>query len=673
MRRPALRATSRQRGAALMVLMLALGLLAAYFGVSALNRSTRNERNRVNAAAFAQARDALIGSAVTYRDSHAGEGFGFLLCPDATNNGITALSCGAQDVSVYGRLPWRTLGLPPLRDHGGECLWYALSGSAKYNPKTAAFNWDTLGQFVIRDADGNLLAGATPHDRPLVLILAPGATLGAQARAGAASECGGNVTQTNYLEGIGTPAAGVTTITLATAASSASGANNDAGVWVTSAEIFEPIMRRTDFRDDIDRMLSDLTSCLGNWPSTDLPDTSPSNKGILDATILCPPAGLEADNTVRSNWENNLLYTKPATPASVTVNGITTTGCSAVLLFGGSRTTGQTRDTAASKDNPAMYLEGGNAALFPNSGNYTGLASFDAAAPTSDLVRCVTGLPAGVQTVSFAKDFNGFVTAGAGVTKNTNPNPSKSTVTIGDAAGASGGCFWHPNSIPLAGKTLRLYYTHTFSFPDPAGGADRGNGFTLQMVRGDLGSAPNTCGSEAGMGALGMADAHGNVSFIVESDVYRNAGNNDAIENHTAIMYGGNLTHSATNGTLTAACDGSAAGCRHATANKFEEAPPAGHNQRIEIHTGCNAGCTACNPPGHAAPNTYARISVWVDCRECLSIAADLDRLDQPPTVNRCIALPAAMNSIYFGFTGGFRSGASQQGVTLGKLYLGSE
>ena len=60
-----------------------------------------------------------------------------------------------------------------------------------------------------------------------------------------------------------------------------------------------------------------------------------------------------------------------------------------------------------------------------------------------------------------------------------------------------------------------------------------------------------------------------------------------------------------------------------------------------------------------------------------MSIAQDLNRTLQPPTVSRCEAPPAtpgALNKIYFGFTGGFLLPATtRQGVNIRNLYLGSE
>jgi hypothetical protein len=677
---------NHQRGAALLVILLGVGLLAAYFALGLLNGpNAPRERQRQAANRLSDAKQALIGFAATYRDSHADEPFGFLPCPDSNNDGLANdTPCAAAGVSLEGRLPWRHLALPALRDADGECLWYALSGIAKDNPKTTPFNWDSLGQYVVRDFSGTLLTGATPHERPLAIVLAAGQTLAAQTRAGGAGECGGSLNTADYFEGIAPPVAGITTVTLANDASIANGNNNDRGLWLSSNEVFSRVMRRTDFAEDINVLLNDLSVCLNNLPPASLPATTtpnPGNKGMDNVFASCPNTGSTRRINVRNHWWNNLLYARPATPASITTGSSTTTGCQAVLIFGGRRATGQNRTIAAETGNattfgnPAMYLEGINATTYPNSGNYNGLASFDATQPSSDVLRCIKGLPTGASQVSFsnASDFASFATAGSGVSTDTSV-PGAPRVIINDAAGTSGGCFWYPTPLTLAGRVLRLHYRYQFAFADPTGGADRGNGFTVQLVRSDAGSPAATCGTEANMGVLDLSDVRGNLSFIIETDVYRNAGHTDPAENHTAILAHGNLTHSPTNGNTTTACNGSAAGCSHTPADRLEEsATPLIRDQRIEIHTGCNATCATCNPASHAAPNTYARISVWASCTGCGDVASDLDRTTAPPTANRCINLNTAMNSSYFGFTAGMRSGASQQGVTLTDLTLRSE
>ncbi|MBK6295372.1 MAG: hypothetical protein IPF55_14615 [Rhodoferax sp.] len=251
-------------------------------------------------------------------------------------------------------------------------------------------------------------------------------------------------------------------------------------------------------------------------------------------------------------------------------------------------------------------------------------------------------------------------------------------MTIADAPGA-GGCCLVAKPRSLASKVVRAYYDYKFSFADPFAltsvGADRGNGFSLQMVTGQFAAPPNTCGTEVNMGVLGAADVWGADSIIFETDVHRDVARADPVENHSAILLDGFLDHApaSPSATISAACNGTATGCRHSPANKFEESPLQAHNQRIEIHTGCNAACTLCNPSAHLAPNNYARVTAWIDCTDCKDTAIDINRITTVPTIQRCVVINPVLNTVYFGFTGGFRSGASQQGVTLTNLHVRSE
>lgn len=675
-----------QRGAALLMLMLIILLATTYAVVNRLSAGNLDtERQTRTSAALAQAKDALIGFAVTYRESHPDQVFGFLPCPDVDNDGIPD-SCGATDVSLIGRLPWQTLGLPPLRDGDSECVWYAVSGSAKDSPKTAVFNWDTPGQLKIQDATGTTtLAGASAHERPFAVVLAPRGVLGSQARApvGTPTECGGSNTSPDYLEGTsisGSPSV-TSTLKLSTSDSTHNGTNNDQGLWISSKDVFDRIKKRTAFKNDIDALMNDLVNYLNGLAPASLPAASFSNKGIdtvVSNYLAANPALATQKAQVLANWRDNLLYAGgPA--GSFTLNGSPTT-CLALLFFSGERTTAQTRSTVVEKGNATMYLEGSNAILFPSNGAYIGASEYNAATASADLARCINGLPAGAASFSTPSDFASFNAVGAAVTTDTTTTPSVPTVSIADSAGLSGGCFWFPQLIPLAGKILRAYYEFQFFYADTFAltgtGSDRGNGFTFEMVRSDNG-APTSCGTESAMGTASTIGLWGSPSYIVETDIRETAANADPTENHSAIMINGNLHHAP--GTVTTTCDGSASGCRHSPANKFEESPsPLLQNQRIEIHTGCTPGCGSCNPASHVAPNTYARISVWVDCSDCNDVVADLDRTAKPPTIQRCTIVNTEMNAIYFGFTGGFRSGASAgeapaQGVTIKNFSLRSD
>ncbi|MDO9012850.1 MAG: hypothetical protein Q7U78_13760 [Gallionella sp.] len=203
-----MKSISKQRGIALLVFVAVLVTTAAAVTVTALNRSSQNvhiARDKITAAALAQAKEALIGYAITYGDIHSGEVHGYLPCPDTSGTDIggeggAAGSCGAKDVSVIGRLPWKKLNSPPLRGGDNECLWYAVSGTYKNNPPTGLMNWDTNGQLQVYAHDGvNLL---TPADNQAVaVIIAPGVALdSSHPTVSGTSSCSGNYLASNYLD-----------------------------------------------------------------------------------------------------------------------------------------------------------------------------------------------------------------------------------------------------------------------------------------------------------------------------------------------------------------------------------------------------------------------------------------------------------------------------------------
>ena len=137
-----------------LVILLALtatGWLLARRDSDATRRLAREQRT---ADALRIARDALIGFAATYRNAlHPDADFGYLPCPDLDGDGSSE-TCGAKGQTSIGRLPYLTLNLPDLRDGAGECLWYAVSGSFKNNPKADTLNWDSTGKLRLLDANG---------------------------------------------------------------------------------------------------------------------------------------------------------------------------------------------------------------------------------------------------------------------------------------------------------------------------------------------------------------------------------------------------------------------------------------------------------------------------------------------------------------------------------------
>jgi hypothetical protein len=170
----------QQQGAAFIVMMVILVLGITTFFVSGLNSaSLQNAQDKVTAESLAQAREALVGYAVKVQISNSNGCSpncprpGDLPCPDRTNDGI-ADSCSNQSDRL-GRLPWKTLGLPDLRDGSGERLWYAVSNSFKNNPRSGTLNSDTVGTISLFASNGMLTNdGGTAGTGVAAVIIAPG-------------------------------------------------------------------------------------------------------------------------------------------------------------------------------------------------------------------------------------------------------------------------------------------------------------------------------------------------------------------------------------------------------------------------------------------------------------------------------------------------------------------
>jgi len=162
-----------------MLVVFVLGTSWLFFDAfaTAPNRSTIKYREE-NAATLLQAKLALIGW-VARKTAEAGENNpGRVPCPEApgyigtANEGIAAGNC---TLPAVGRLPWRTLGLPKLRDASGEPLWYVVSAgwALPSSSSMLTINSHSTGQLTL---DGTNAAVA--------LIVAPGRALDVQASSG---------------------------------------------------------------------------------------------------------------------------------------------------------------------------------------------------------------------------------------------------------------------------------------------------------------------------------------------------------------------------------------------------------------------------------------------------------------------------------------------------------
>jgi type II secretory pathway pseudopilin PulG len=324
----------KQQGAILIIMLVILIIGFAAILVNSLSLSrVKNTRNENTTAVLAQAKDALIGFAVTYGDTHSNSVHGFLPCPDTDgNNGLQmegseetggGSTCapsnpGNIDVSVIGRLPWKTLGLTTLRDGDGECLWYVVSGTYKDNPKTGMMNWDTNGQLQTYGPDGTLLA-----NQVVAVIIAPGAAQSGQNRSDpstppVAPVCGGNYTTANYLDNDT-----VYTINNSDVATgkfirgTSGGSVNDQFVYITRADIWNAVQKRTDFKStdpDINplRMLTkQVAKCISGFGhfNPGYPYAGGWNAGGSSSKALPWPAPLQLGTNQLNDYAVNANYT----------------------------------------------------------------------------------------------------------------------------------------------------------------------------------------------------------------------------------------------------------------------------------------------------------------------------------------------------------------------------
>ena len=187
----------RQRGAAFMVMLVIMiigvtGMFVASLSSSALQVA----RSQNTADALAKAKDALIAYAVS--DSNRP---GELPCPDFNNDGVSDINdySGSNCRSLTGWLPWRTLGLPELRDANGDHLWYAVADPFHANG-SVALNSDTLinnSTSMLTVIDG--ATGTTLETNVIAIVFSPGAVVSAETRS--ATDSYASTLALNYLEG----------------------------------------------------------------------------------------------------------------------------------------------------------------------------------------------------------------------------------------------------------------------------------------------------------------------------------------------------------------------------------------------------------------------------------------------------------------------------------------
>ena len=534
---------ARSRGAALIILMALLAMGVFYFlmqeleGLSLYQRAAKGE-----SASLAQAREALLAYATKYRDDHAAEVFGYLPCPDTDGDGDAEANCGNGNEAAVGLLPYRTLGLPDLRDDSGACLWYAVSGSFKNNPKstTSRLNWDAQGQFRVVDSSGtSLIAPDDSQGGAAAVIFAVGAALSGQNRSVSSSgPCGVDPTQVAaYLDGAYSFGTSSTISLTQGGARDGSGTttNNDRLVWISSRDIFDRVVKRQDFSNAlttsppgqvntlIDRLAKGIETRLQNdifgGTATSVPlntasyTPQPTGAAMGDvdpATDVSLPLPAPVYDNYLTNWADQfrLIRCNSLGAPCLDVNGGGTANCRAALVFGGRTASGQPRPSAQktpSIANLAYYFESG-LNLLASAGAFTGTTTFSAGNTSLDNASCL-GYGTYVSQQGDAAAFaSGTVASGGGgspvaqVTGGASPEIVLGSTT----AAARAGCVWYPTPLTVD-SSLRLYFTYRI---DAATTGTTARGYTLTLADAITNSPylsdPLMCGA-AGSLRLGYA------------------------------------------------------------------------------------------------------------------------------------------------------------------------
>ena len=409
---------TKQKGAALIIFAVIFALAATAFLISQLDASgVKIERDKKTSLALAEAKVALIGSIVGTNNIAEPT---YLPNPDlklspVIPEGSESGDLGASDISLIGKFPWYSLGVSPLRDGWNECLWYVVSGRFKKSPHSSVFNWDTQGQITVVNENGNTVASNLA-----ALIISPGAILAGQDRklAPDTPQCGGNYDAKNYLDAYNSTNAvagevnyfeGSTNSRLApndndkTFVLAQNDFYNDQFSFVTVDEIFIPIIRRSDFANQIDALLNDadLISIANEIAITSLTTTPPNPSNLkgtgnleLDCGCVIPNCATQkiisnADNQkFCENWRDMLLLTQLPSASTIKINGVDTS-CNRLLIFGGQKTVAQARITTANRSAPANYLEDNLSAFIASSADFEGMSKFNANNPSADILKCI--------------------------------------------------------------------------------------------------------------------------------------------------------------------------------------------------------------------------------------------------------------------------------------------
>jgi hypothetical protein len=160
-----LRTPGRQAGAAIIVLLAILVAGASFLLLRSFTAAAwPANRHEATKRALVAAKEALVARAVA-DDNRPGS----LPCPDSDDDGDAELFAGTECPAYVGRLPWKTLNIPDIRDGNGERLWYVLSRNFRDHPSAEPINSNTVATLSV--------TGSEPAVNAMAVLIAPGAPI----------------------------------------------------------------------------------------------------------------------------------------------------------------------------------------------------------------------------------------------------------------------------------------------------------------------------------------------------------------------------------------------------------------------------------------------------------------------------------------------------------------
>ncbi|GMQ89292.1 MAG: hypothetical protein BMS9Abin09_0764 [Gammaproteobacteria bacterium] len=319
----------QQRGAALLILLALVVMAAGYTLLKRLNQ-TPSDMSRAGdtAAVLGEAKAALIGYALKSQ-VRPGE----LPCPDNNNSGNATCAGNATF-----RLPWKTLGLPDLRDSSGERLWYAV------DPLFSGANGINGSTLATQTIDG----AAT---RYVAVIIAPGKSLPGQTRSGGQ--------QNNILRYLEADNANNDTVFVTAAA----GDFNDQLVGITQDELMQAVERRV--LKEVSASLKDYYDTKGYFPNPAAVNTVNCNNLVYTGAI---PVNIAATCPAQASWVTPLPAWFSGPPNNnnwnETIWYVVSTDCVLPVISCGANLL-TVRGTAAPDSNKKALLITGGAPLSP--------------------------------------------------------------------------------------------------------------------------------------------------------------------------------------------------------------------------------------------------------------------------------------------------------------------